>query len=807
MRELGFSLDLHANGTELRMSNRSASEWNLRVIHLFMTDPINQVDEQNAPLQLGVWSRFVDGYLAIVLVFLIAMTTWIAAYTMVYQSSQRTQANKLEESAISIRDELLERINDYKVGIEFGRRFYESSNEVTRSEWSTYFSEKNLDEHFPGVLGFGIVQHVEPENLDEYLDQVRADGAPGYQVHAHPGFEISDSVPYYLIKYMEPSSKNRMAWGLNVAARPENRIVYDQARDKGSLCVSDPIQLFQTGVREWGLVFALPVYKAGMVTDTVEQRREAILGWVVSSVGLSHFFKGEWQQEWDSFEIQLTTLPAADHDRGQVIYRSSMASDEQIEEVHSTNIPMHVENQSLVLNVKSKHAQRAWVTSKSSVEVLITGFLITLLLTMITWSVTRTKAKAIRIAGSMTTSIRESEYRQRLLALQADSANRAKSDFLANMSHEIRTPMTAILGYGELLEDNITDETNEGCIEAIAAIQRSGKHLMMIINDVLDLSKVESGKLKVHLDQCEILDTVKDVYTSLMIGARAKGLDLSVHFANPVPASIKTDAYRVKQILINLVGNAIKYTDEGSVRLVLDFDENQIRFSIEDTGSGVSEKDIQGIFNPFEQIDNSVSRRYEGTGLGLTISQRLAYLLGGDIEVESTKGVGSVFSLVIPANCIEETEFVTSLPSISKLANSEHAFGYPALSGKVLLAEDGADNRRLILRILNKFGLHVDFVENGQEAISVLTKQNTYDLVLMDMQMPIVDGYRATKTLRELGITIPIVALTAHAMGGAREECLAAGCDEYTTKPIERDELYSVLVRMLELGSSGRAAA
>ncbi|MDF1809468.1 MAG: CHASE domain-containing protein [Phycisphaerales bacterium] len=772
-----------------------------------MTDPINQVDELKSSPPIGVWSRFVDGYLAMVLVFLIAMTTWIAAYTMVYQSSKRTQSNKLEENAISIRNDIVERINDYKVGIEFGRRFFESSHEVTRREWGMYYNEESLNEHFPGVLGFGIVQYVEPDDLEEYLVKTRADDAPDYQVHAHPGYEISDSTPNYLIKYFEPASRNRIAWGLNVAARPENRIVYDQSRDKGVLCVSDPIQLLQTGVREWGLVFALPVYKTAMEIETVEQRREAILGWVVSSVGMSQFFKSEWQKEWDYFEIQLATRPQMNQIKAQVLYRSSMASEDQQDQCCSTNIPLQIENQSLVLKVMSKQKHQPWVTSKSSVEVLITGFLITGLLTMITWSITRTKAKAIRIAGSMTTSIRESEYRQRLLALQAESANRAKSDFLANMSHEIRTPMTAILGYGELLEDNVSNESSESNIEAIASIQRSGKHLMMIINDVLDLSKVESGKLKVHLDQCEILDTVRDVYNSLMISARAKGLDMSVRFENPIPASIKTDAYRVKQILINLVGNAIKYTEEGAVCLALDYRDNQIWFAIEDTGSGVTKKEIKGIFKPFEQIDNSVSRRYEGTGLGLTISQRLAFLLGGDIEVESTKGVGSVFSLVIPANCVEGTKFVESLADPNQIKTNNSGAGYPTLNGKVLLAEDGVDNRRLIIRILNKFGLEVDFVENGQEAISVLTKQNSYDLVLMDMQMPIVDGYRATKTLRELGISVPIVALTAHAMGGAREECLAAGCDEYSTKPIERDELYSVLVNMLDLGRSGKAAA
>lgn len=770
-----------------------------------MTDPSKQVGEQTVSPNMGGWCRFVDGYLATVLVFMISLTTWIVAYSMVYQSSQRTQAGKLEEQAMSIRNDLLERIRDYQVGIDFGRSFYESSSFVSRDEWRTYYNEKRLDQYFPGVLGFGFVEYVKPEHLDEYLEAVRSDGAPEYKVHVHPGFEENEhKPPYYLMKYLEPASRNQIAWGLNVAARPENREVYDQSRDSGKMCVSEPMKLLQAGRQEWGLVFALPVYQQGMKIENVEQRRSALIGWVVSSLSLDQFFKGEWRREWDDFQFQLYSHSDNQDAESVLIYESSIGSTQHNERT-TTHVPLQIENLSLVLSVRDMRKENPWLSSKSSVAVLITGFFLTSLLTMITWSITRTKAKAIRIASTMTSSIRQSEHRQRLLATQAEIANKTKSEFLANMSHEIRTPMTAILGYSELLEDNISDQTNEGCIEAIAAIQRSGKHLMLIINDVLDLSKVESGKLEVQCEECQILEPIKDVYHSLLISARQKGLDLSVHFESAIPATIQTDAYRVKQILINLVGNAIKFTDEGSIRLVMSQRDNQLLFAVEDTGSGISDSEIESLFNPFEQLDNTVSRRHEGTGLGLTISRRLAHLLGGDIEVKSTLGAGSVFTLVLPAVCPEGTSFVDSLPSIHELSGND--FGQELLSGKVLLAEDGADNRRLIVRVLNKFGLHVDIVENGQEAVSALTKQNSYDLVLMDMQMPIVDGYRATKTLRQLGITIPIVALTAHAMDGAKEDCLAAGCDDYAAKPIERNELYAVLVRMLEMGTSDKAAA
>ncbi len=745
----------------------------------------------------GGWSRFVGGYFAVVLVFVISGVTSAAAYFAVYQSAKQNQAARLNEQAIQIRNDVYARFTQYESGLCFGRGLLMSSDFVSRSEWRTFFSEQKIEQYFPGVWGYGFVEVVEPDRLDDFIAQVRADGAPEYRVKNHSGLsEVGDSDVHYLIKYHEPASRNRHAWGLDVAANPENRQVYDEARDSGKMSVSDPIRLFQGERDEWGLVFVMPVYERDAEVSTVEQRREAIRGWVVTSIGLDRFFASEWQEGWDNFDIELLTNLGHPNIYSQSVFSTHGSSDFEHDGHVGVHVPLEFENLSLVMCVVPRHMPALWLSTRSSVAVLIAGFLLTGILTLITWGVTRTKSRAIRIAHSMTRSIRQSESRQRVLALEAEAANKAKTEFLANMSHEIRTPMTAILGYSEILEEHVDAETNEGCMEAVDAIQRSGKHLMRIINDVLDLSKIESGKLSVDIGVCSILEAVSDVYAAMQFSAVQKGIELSVEFANPIPTRVRTDGYRVRQILLNLIGNAIKFTQEGSVRLVLESDNQHIRFSVKDTGMGIPESDIEGLFDPFEQLDSSLTRRHDGTGLGLTISRHLAQMLGGDIDVVSQKGVGSSFTLSIPANCLPDSAFASELPRASK-AGVDRTGGLNVqadlFSGHVLLAEDGVDNQKLILRILRKAGLCVDVVEDGQQAIDRLVNGHSYDLVLMDMQMPVVDGYAATREIRKRGIEVPIVALTAHAMDGASDACLAAGCSAYATKPIDREELFGII--------------
>lgn len=431
------------------------------------------------------------------------------------------------------------------------------------------------------------------------------------------------------------------------------------------------------------------------------------------------------------------------------------------------------------------------------------------------------QGRPIRMAGSLTEiddqKRAEEELRKTVaelkierakaekLAEEANMANRQKSEFLANMSHEIRTPMTAILGYTDLLlgEDGLDKAPSQRRM-AFESIRRNGNHLLSIINDILDMSKIEAGKMVLERIQAEPRQLVNDVVTALEERASSKGLEFKLHFNSVLPPTILTDPTRLRQILINLVGNAIKFTEAGSVALDVSYDAlaQVIEFVVVDTGIGMDKDQLQLIaeFNSFTQASAGMTRKFGGTGLGLSISHALANLLGGTLDVTSEFGVGSAFTVRLPVGkadrlpkgpwkSLEAGIQVARPKELIDVADQEN----PLAGIHILVAEDGADNQKLIRHFLEKAGGQVSLVENGQkaidEAMAALQEDRPYDVVLMDMQMPVMDGYAATQHLRKLGFAYPIIALTAHAMAGDRESCLSAGCSDFATKPLQRKQL------------------
>ncbi len=379
----------------------------------------------------------------------------------------------------------------------------------------------------------------------------------------------------------------------------------------------------------------------------------------------------------------------------------------------------------------------------------------------------------------------------------AESSNQAKSQFLANMSHEIRTPLNGIIGFTDLLirQGDATSPAERE--DYLHSIQTSGKHLLALINDILDLSKIETDKIELEYLDVAPHALLAEVVSLMRVRSAENGLQLDCQWIGPLPKIIHTDPTRIRQILVNLVGNAIKFTKQGCVRMVAQVEQhdggNRLRVDVIDTGMGIPSDKLETIFTPFSQADNSVTREFGGTGLGLTISRRLARSLGGDLAVESAIGAGSTFTMTVDIGSLADTEMLPSPPGdgvAARTNNEESEATTPQLPpSRILLVEDGQINRKLIIALLAQAGVtSVDTAENGEIGVQQATA-NHYDLILLDMQMPVMDGYTAAATLRSLDIQTPIIALTAHAMKGDKAKCLAAGCDDYLAKPIDPDEL------------------
>jgi signal transduction histidine kinase/DNA-binding response OmpR family regulator/HPt (histidine-containing phosphotransfer) domain-containing protein len=388
----------------------------------------------------------------------------------------------------------------------------------------------------------------------------------------------------------------------------------------------------------------------------------------------------------------------------------------------------------------------------------------------------------------------------------AEQASRAKSEFLTNMSHEIRTPLTAILGFADdLLDERYTPAEKAA---GVLALKRNSEHLSQLVDDILDLSKIEAGRLQLEPTSTSPTQIVKDVISSLEGRATARGIKLSSSFPTSLPATIQTDPMRLKQILINLVGNAVKFTEQGYVELrVSATDRNAvdslIKFEVIDTGIGLTSEQLSRMFVPFTQADGSTARRFGGTGLGLSISRRLARILGGEISATSTFGQGSTFIVKLPFSNPPQLDWITDPTTEADCELAPDPSINIRLVGNILLVEDGPDNQLLISRLLEKSGACVEIAENGVEALAYIARNDRPKIhaILMDMQMPVMDGFEATRRLREMGIKMPIIALTANAMGHDQEQCLKVGCNHFTTKPLKRLELLSILAQYLPVPS------
>ena len=667
------------------------------------------------------------------------------------------------------------------------RALFVSSQTVTRAEFSSFAVEQlqfadsvSTLEWAPRIVAAQRADFERQQREQEPAFEIRQQSA-GVLVSALPRSE------YFPITYIEPMQNNRPALGLDLLADPSRAEFIRRVQHTRRFQVSEQLVWPQPEKNGWHVLAGLP-YPVGSDTTPVSVPLEGLLVAVIDVEAMLHKAIADdrvaglsaevWLEDGSGHLQRLLRWPEV---------AASHGSDSQ------TQVVQHFGDRRWQLQVttsasEAPSAVRAWLAL--AIGLLLAGGLGVYLL-----------------SSNQYTARVEAEVAERTEELlvardQAVAASQAKSQFLASMSHEIRTPLTAIMGYTELLLDD--PQTPAPVKTPLAVVLDSSRTLLTLINDVLDLAKIEAGHMRLAPQRCSVLALVQEVVQLLQPRAEQKQLLLLTDYRFPLPANVQTDPLRIRQILLNLLGNAIKFTDIGQIQLQLqaEHDGERVRFriSVSDTGVGIAAADQQRIFDPFEQAGNGAGQRHAGTGLGLAISRQLARLLGGDIRVHSVPGQGSTFVFEFLAEPLDDAQLVSEFERGPLFDNKQ---ARPRFTGRVLVAEDNTVNAKLATQLLQACGAQVDIAGDGLIALSMLEKarqqQQPYDLVFMDMQMPRMDGYEAVQKLRAAGFTLPVIALTANAMGGDAERCLAAGCDAFASKPFQRSEIEALLRQFLKL--------
>lgn len=702
----------------------------------------------------------------LVLTVVITMLGWVL-------SSQAIEKRANDRFAFEVQDaqqRIQTRFNQYEQILRGGVAFFDAYSQVNREQWNKYVSSLNLQINLPGLQGFAFAERVNPADLPEHIARIRAEGFGQYTVAPAGQRDL-----YFPITLIEPFDvQNQRAFGFDMFSEPVRREAMTRAMDTGRATLSGIVQLKQDKAENAtpGFLMYLPVYKPGVELRSVQDRRQAIRGFVYSpfrGVDLMGNVLGQGKTPLsfklhDSTNLTQQSLIYSSGSDEKVNARSSFADHR-----HTATVPIELPGRTWMVQFQSTRDFDEEVHNATPKLILFAGGIINLLLFLTIFSLVQQRKKL--------------------------SASRAKSLFLANMSHEIRTPLNAIIGLNNLIKEQVKDPQTARYAQQA---QDASEHLLALLNDVLSFSQIESGRAKTESIDFNLRDQIDKTVDRFKLRAEGKGLKLEIEFDASNAVWIKGDPTRYAQVLGNLLSNAIKFSQEGRVLIKVkteEFNASQvvIRTEVHDQGAGFDVRELERLVTPFEQADNTTTRRFGGTGLGLAISKSLAELMGGSLYVSSEMGQGSIFGFT--AKCLRmdaEPEHVNQSPQVSNTVS---------LKGKkILVVEDNHLNQQVIKALLSRLNVTVQVAENGELAVDAVQQNPDIDLVLMDVHMPVMNGIDATSAIRKLpgpAGNVPIVALTACALHEDELACRAAGMNEFLTKPVNVPLLQQVLVRFL----------
>lgn len=684
------------------------------------------------------------------------------------------------------------------------RWLFECSEQVSRDEFQQFSASTLKDSTWISAVSW--VPRVPAEQRQRYEMLARAEGMEGFYFqesnsdsHYRP---VAARTEYYPVYYLEPYRGYSEWLGVDLGADPERMKLFERSRNL-ALPVIQVLSLFSQQKERSEVELFFPVYDRTGVTFTVTGRQESLRGFSGALLDIKRGLACRLDQFDPSLSLLLDDVTERDNPICLLQEREWQSARSRVpflfKELYYEEI-FPIADRFWRIRCRPGPAYQFGPIVWMPVAVLAVGLCLTGLLSLYLLTLHSRHEVTEQLVKTRTAELEHQKQVADQMARRAEEANKAKSIFLANMSHEIRTPMSAILGFADLLMDTDLAVSQR---EYVGLIRESGKTLLALINDILDFSKIEAGKLTIEQVDCRLPDLLRSIYRILEPTASGKGIEFRVQVPDRLPVTITGDPVRIHQCLMNLISNAIKFTESGHVRLLAVMEERHgkpwVRFEVEDTGIGIAADRLEQIFEAFTQSDSSTTRRFGGTGLGLTISRRLAEMMGGNLFARSEPGKGSVFTLVIPANIsLDQAELFDfdSMEKKSELAEGSREAEELHFYGRILVAEDSPANQLLIRKMLEKYGLEVCLVSNGREAVEKAL-HDSFDLVFMDIQMPEMNGYEATYQIRKAGGVLPIVALTANAMKGDEESCLEAGCDAYLSKPIHRERLVSLLKQFL----------